>query len=227
MEKRKRTKAMNKIELIKIRRIFDPNADTSFIGDYTDNKDDWNICCHCGQYIHNAEIYNRVFDIVDSDIDYFVFKLGETEENFGFDSEEYKRFEKIYNAFEIVLKKFQDKKHDCPISHKNYNYFKPYASGERVGTKYYQEYGLRDFERMESYNNESWHFLGIIAEAIVNNQKFKSPGCWGIESDSEEMQDDIAKQQLHELKRILSDFQVDLSNWDELTENLEMDDIEY
>jgi hypothetical protein len=50
-------------------------------------------------------------------------------------------------------------------------------------------YTRADYERMESYNNGDWQFIGIRAEAeyAVNGtiQTARSGGLWGIESDSD------------------------------------------
>jgi hypothetical protein len=47
-----------------------------------------------------------------------------------------------------------------------------------------------DYARMEAYNREEWHFIGIQAQAEIvldgTCQTIKSGGLWGIESDSDE-----------------------------------------
>ena len=73
--------------------------------------------------------------------------------------------------------------------------FKPYAGGEKVGTKEYYKYGMQDYERMEGLNNGNWCYIGIRAYAKVGisvnggkdfvTQEISSGGLWGIESDSD------------------------------------------
>jgi hypothetical protein len=72
---------------------------------------------------------------------------------------------------------------------REYRFFRPYAAGEKVGSKDYKKYGKRDYERMESLNNGDWCFMGVWAEAYIQTHKggiiqtVRSCGLWGIESD--------------------------------------------
>lgn len=47
-----------------------------------------------------------------------------------------------------------------------------------------------DYRRMESLNAGDWHFVGVIAKALIVSangvcQTLRSGGLWGVESDSE------------------------------------------
>ena len=124
--------------------------------------------------------------------------------------------------------------HNCPTSNREYNYFMPYAGGEKPGTDEYRKYGLQDFKRMERLNNGDWCFIGIVAECVVKYpigsgnyrlEKFTSGGIWGIESDSDStFIDEMTNEQLSDLERHLSTFGVNLENWAELVKDLELTD---
>ena len=105
-------------------------------------------------------------------------------------------------------------------------FFLPYAGGEKQGTEDYYKYGLQNYKRMEGLNNGDWFYTGVMAEAEVSYpieggseriERFTSGGLWGIESDSS---NDYIKQvsqgELADLKEHLKQFNVDLSNFDEL-----------
>jgi hypothetical protein len=91
--------------------------------------------------------------------------------------------------------------------------FKPYAGGEKIGTKNYYNYGMEDYKRMESLNSGNWYFMGISAIAEINTSnnnkewlinKISSGGLWGIESDSsKEYIKEIELEELNNLKDVL------------------------
>ena len=210
---------MAKLRSVKIKRIIDYDADTSDLGEYTDDDDDFNICRHCGEFIIDAERYNRIIDLMDSE-----YESAEQE------IENEKTWEIFDFAFLAVHNKFADKMHDCPHDSRAYNNFKPYAGGEEAGTKEYYEYGLQDFKRMEGLEHGDWHFVGVIAEAVVEYETetgnyrletLTSSGLWGIESDAEDYLEEIEGEELASLKRHCEEFNVDLSKWSELTEDVE------
>jgi hypothetical protein len=84
---------------------------------------------------------------------------------------------------------------ELPGRGREFRGFKPYAGGEKVGTKEYYKYGMNDYERMERLSNGDWCYIGIVAEALVSvslnggkdciTDKLTSSGLWGIESDSD------------------------------------------
>lgn len=102
--------------------------------------------------------------------------------------------------------------------------FKPYAGGEKVGTKDYREYGLQDYKRMEQLNNGAFSFVGVIANANIfleengctTYQKITSGGIWGIESDDESGTEESEKNQIEDLKHQLEYLNVDVSNFDHI-----------
>lgn len=83
-----------------------------------------------------------------------------------------------------------------PNKGREYRCFRPYAGGEKVGTKEYYEYGMTDFERMEGLNSGQWSYIGIDAVACVSvsvdngmtwkSDRLTSGGLWGIDSNSGE-----------------------------------------
>lgn len=42
------------------------------------------------------------------------------------------------------------------------------------------------YERAEALNNQSWGYIGIVAELYVNDEEIASDSCWGFESDGDE-----------------------------------------
>ncbi len=114
---------------------------------------------------------------------------------------------------------------------REYRYFLPYAGGEEQGTPHYQKYGLQDYERMEGLNSGDWQFVGIVAKATIKYrtrngsyrlETFTSGGLWGIESDAGDYLDEVKAEQLADLKAHLETFGVDVSDFDEMAEELEL-----
>lgn len=187
----------NTIEKVWIERVIDDSPDTSFLGEYTDEKSDWVICRHCGEFVAIAEEDNKEIDEIENEI---------------IDLENEEIYEAADNSKEI--KELKDKLdnlilHDYPHNSREYNYFKPYAGGEPEGSGDYITYGKQDFKRMESLNNGNWCFIGIIAKAEIRtkngtSQTITSGGLWGIESDSGESElDQVGKEQLEGLRQEL------------------------
>lgn len=217
-----------RIDEIKVKAILDDNPDTDWIGKYTDRAEDWAICRHCGEYLYHAEMPNRIIDNIEQAMADIAYDMGGLDE----DSERHAMLDKIYNAMENALNKFEP--HDCPTYHSEYNFFKPYAGGEPEGSKAYIKYGQQDFDRMEALQQGHWHFIGIQAEAIVSYplngndssrrlEHLTSGGLWGVESDAEDYHTDVAKGELADLKSHLEAFSVDMSNFKELTKDIEIE----
>jgi len=124
--------------------------------------------------------------------------------------------------------------HETQERGREYRFFKPYAGGEPDGSKEYQEYGKQDFTQMQSLSRGDWSFVGIVAKAVVSRsigngnrrlQEFSSGGLWGVESNAGAYLEDVKEQELEDLKQHLEAFGVDLSNFDELAAdaNIEWD----
>lgn len=68
-------------------------------------------------------------------------------------------------------------------------------------------YRKQDRERLAAYNRNEWHMVGVYAEASVHingvKQTLRSGGLYGIESDSGDYLDEIAAEQVEDLKQIL------------------------
>lgn len=184
----------NHIEKVWIERQIDEHSDTSCIGEYTDKKDDWNICRRCGEFVAIAEKgNNRQYEI-----DEEVIEL-ENEDSWNCthaNDVKIEALQKERNSLEL---------HTCPLYHREYSYFKPYAGGEEEGSDDYQKYGKYDFERMEGLNSQDWYFMGIIAKAEIlttsgTMQVIRSGGLWGIESDSGAYLEEVGKDELENLR---------------------------
>lgn len=206
---------MIKIQSVKVRIENDDMPDTSHMGDYTDEKTEWAICKHCGQYIHDVERYNRVVELIEEAQNSIAYET-ECRPNAALD--------KIYDLMTIARQKFEAKEHDCPKSHREYNYFLPYAGGETPGTENYKVYGLQDFKRMESMNNGYWHYVGLIAEVVLEDEKGFTKkleaSLWGVESDQPDYHAEVAKDLLAELKGQLDNDEngIDTSDFPESVE---------
>jgi hypothetical protein len=90
----------------------------------------------------------------------------------------------------------------------NPNYQKYIGDNEELAKQYCWE----DFERIESFNNGEWHYIGIVAVAEVASssgtiQTIQTGGVWGIESDCDkDWLKGVGKDQLGELRKELEDF---------------------
>lgn len=199
-----KTMKKNRIKEVRIERVFDEMADTDFIGKYTDKDDNWNICSHCGEYIAIVEEPNQRAEEIEDEIVELENKALYNENKDDIKAE--KEVKEIEELIELLKKELAGLElHDCPHSNRKYNYFLPYAGGEKEGTEDYQKYGKQDFARMESLNNGDWNFIGIIAKAeIVTEsgimQTIRSGGLWGIESDSGDYLDEVGKEELVNLR---------------------------
>jgi hypothetical protein len=190
-----------KYQIIAIRgeMVIDESPDTSYLGEYSDQPAEWAIVRETGEFCHKvyqrqrliADIQDRIDDY--HDYDYYGKYLDS-------DSEYEKRLL-------IRLKNIRASgETSFPSRGREYVFFHPYASGEKPGTKEYRKYAMHDFQRMRSYCNGDWCFIGIVAKAQIRNnethvvQTLHSCGLWGIESDSGDYLNEVAKEQLHSLK---------------------------
>lgn len=120
---------------------------------------------------------------------------------------------------------------ELPSRGREFRGFIPYAGGEKIGTKEFYVYGMQDYKRMEGLNKGDWNFVGVRAEAEISYktsngwrlENFTSGGLCGIESDAGEYLNEVMKDELSDLKSHLEKFNVDVSNWGELTENIELE----
>lgn len=117
-------------------------------------------------------------------------------------------------------------KHDGFYYRNQRRYFIAAMSGDETGNPESVE---QDYQRAEAYNRQEWYMLGIraIAEVHLPTEQggyssvhyLKSPGLWGVESDSDkDYLTKVAKEELEHLREILAAFNVDTSNFDELAE---------
>jgi hypothetical protein len=86
-------------------------------------------------------------------------------------------------------------------------------------------------DRLEQYQNDEFYFIGILAKAeiliptnIPNSYKIEtisSGGLWCIESDSgEEYFNEVASEQLYELKDYLKTLNVNIVNFEQLKQEI-------
>jgi hypothetical protein len=133
----------------------------------------------------------------------------------------------------VIVRKYDDylenlpDETEIPLRGRHCRFFKPYAGGEKPGSKNYQKYGMDDYRRMEGLARGDWCFYGIMAEAEVSYpvgqgsrrlETLTSGGLWGVESDSGDYLRQVADEELADLSLHLETFGVDMSNFDELAE---------
>jgi hypothetical protein len=188
----------NKILSITVEQRIDDCPDTSFLGKYTNNANPWKIDRGTGRFVISEtkrddlieQLEERIYEKEDNNPAFSKVNIERTE----------KRIEKLKNCLD-----------QSPIGRGEYQYFQPYAGGEKPGTLYYKKYAFQDYQRMESLNRGDWCFIGIMAKATVQTengvtQHITSGGLWGIESDSGDYIKEVVKEQLSSLKCELLSF---------------------
>lgn len=204
------------IQRIRIVAKFDESPDTSDLGKYSDNCDEWSICRRDGDYVHNLRLQAKRDSLPEAkqelakqlekyypdakDLRYSsdedAIESGELEVC-GIDPEDGAEFS-LYQTLEGW---------NPPERSREYRYFKPYAGGEKDGTPDYQTNGMQDYNRMESLCNGDWHYCVVCAIADVSigesSQEIRSNGCWGVESDCGDYLKDVAHEEMYELRDIL------------------------
>lgn len=186
----------NRILSITVESRIDGSPDTSFLGEYTNRSNEWNIDRRTGEYIHREIVRDRCIDSLKERI--------EEKENGN------ENFQRVNIPATLArIEKLEAIDFSGYIGRNEYRYFHPYVGGDKQGTPEYKKYGKRDYERMESLNNGHWSFIGIIAKATIQTengvlQHITSSGLWGIESDSGEYINEVAGEQINSLKRELS-----------------------
>ena len=179
----------NKIEKIVVCHEIDDQPDTSFWGKYTNNREEWNINRKTGEYCYREYQRDRLVDELEGRITYL--------NDDGTQTEKVNRLQKrIDNLKEIDFRGY--------IERGEYQYFEPYARGEKKGSFDYKKNGKQDYERMESLNRGDFCFIGIIAKAEIyvndTRQTITSGGLWGIESDGgKKYIAEVEREQLDEL----------------------------
>lgn len=190
------------INQIKIITETDESPDTSCIGEYTDSHDNWIINRATGEYCDTIYKRQRIIDALKERIDCPEDFCPENADRKQWELNQVRRMHTIEISGNV----------DFPNKGRTYRFFKPYAGGEKPGTKEYKKYGLQDFKRMEALIAGQWGFFGTHAEAEITMTKtgvsftIQSSGLWGIESDSENRYIKIlAKEQLEELTELLTE----------------------
>ena len=112
---------------------------------------------------------------------------------------------------------------DVPERGRDYRFFRPYAGGEKVGTKNYYKYGKQDAARMAALVRGDWQPVGITAEAIVSYpcgggssrlETLTSGGLWGVESDCPDYVQEVMAEQLEDLRGHLQQFGIKTTDED-------------
>lgn len=123
---------------------------------------------------------------------------------------------------EGAIDRHPDDRYGRYATFQGYRYFIPAMTGEETGNP---DSPRQDFERAEAYNRGDWGYVGIYARARIltgivrggyaSAQTVRTPGLWGIESDSDEDYfAEIAKQELTDLGAILVELGFDQASID-------------
>jgi hypothetical protein len=116
-----------------------------------------------------------------------------------------------------------------PERGRHYRFFKPYAGGEKPGSRLYRKYAKQDAERMRGLCNNLWAFVGVQATATVSYpigngsarlETLRSGGLWGIESDAGSYLKEVAQEELADLRGHLEHFGIKARDeaWEALKE---------
>lgn len=195
---------MKRITEVSIVTITEMQPNLSFIGEYTDKSGDWVIVRQEGEYL--ATLNEQ------ADKEAYATYLADDKNV----AEYVAQGESWPPSFEAWKEEQYDTGYTLSIRGRESRFFKPYAGGEEEGSEDYKTYGLQDYKRMESYNQQNWYMTGIKAVAKIQTSEdgenwlcneVKSGGLWGIESDcGEEYKKEVADGQLVELRNALKAF---------------------
>lgn len=217
---------MKRIQSVTILRMIDESPDTSYLGTYSDGRrgtqGEFSIDrkhtfdCASQEYNHNA-VSDQLVRIL-SYLQEYSREIGSDLENPDYWG--------VYEAIDIIGDAL-DASTECDCdengnwSHGECQYFtagnlQTYNSNlswitaeiaDRPAYWHTEMLNLSkaDYERMESYNNGDWSYIGIRAECeiVIGNvcQTITSGGLWGIESDSDESHFvSVEDEELHELR---------------------------
>ena len=221
-ERRAMTKTSKRILSVKIKRMVDTDADTSYLGEYSNHAtSDYSIdrahredCASLEENHRNAvDKLERIISYLDS-----IRRSPEVADNS--DSTQWERLDEAID----ILTGLQDESMECDCSggdmeRGEYRYFNPsfnYVDKSGKATdepENVRKYTRQDYERMESLNRGSWCHIGIsaVAEVVTNAgsmstvQTIHSGGLYGIESDSERSYlESVEQEELASLKSELS-----------------------
>lgn len=180
--------------VLSVQQVHDDDPDTSYLGQWTDDADDWCIIRATGEYVAKVHQRARIIEALRDRIDYCAEYYTEP------DAPEYAakmraRLARIEASGETKL----------PGRGREYRFFKPADNGEAEGSAEYCKYGLQNWKRIERLNNGDWHYVGITVTVTLTNadgfeREISSGGLWGIESDSGKYLMDVAREQMEEIR---------------------------
>lgn len=162
------TKDSKRILSVTVKRIADYDADTSDLGEYSDDAKDFAIVAvgeHEGEFVDNLSC-----------------TCEHTEEQHD------PEFGTCYECPDLGCETFS---RDTPERGREYRYFNPPADNYKgIEDEEVRKYCLQDYHRMRDLNRGEWYYIGIRAGAQVQLngdlvQIIRSGGLWGIESDSD------------------------------------------
>lgn len=80
----------------------------------------------------------------------------------------------------------------------SFEFFVPYAGGEKPGSEHYAEYAIQSYDRIIGLEKDHWCFMGCVVTLSVDGIEFVE-SVWGIESDAGDYIEEVEKEQIAEL----------------------------
>lgn len=164
-------KESKRILSVTIKQIADYDADTSDLGEYSDEAKPYAIVQENARGEYGGQF-----------VDQLPCECGHTE------AEHHSEFGTCHECPDLECETFNR----VTIERgREYRYFNPAADNYAgIDDAEVRRYCLQDFERMRDLQRGEWGYIGIKAEAVVKltgdlTQRISSGGLWGIESDSD------------------------------------------
>lgn len=184
---------------VKVKRMVDDSPDTSYLGEYSNEKaSEYSIDRAHSEDCASVEANHRIaVDSLERIIGHLNVIRVSAEVADNPDSTEW---ESLDQAIDILIG-LQDDVMECDCgrtswSYHEYRYFNPSQNYNDCTPEEIRQYVRHDYDRMERLNAGDWCYIGIRAQAEITSHTFDSHdglltqtitsgGLWGIESDSD------------------------------------------
>lgn len=187
-----KNKNSKRILSVKVKRMIDTGPDTSYLGEYSNHPtSDFSI-----DRAHSedcASLFPLTSEGV-STLEHAMQYINSLRIDSDLDTPEDLELQTAIATIEDLIAEHESPHCDCgehgDMLRNEYRYFNPPVENYKgESPEDIRKYCRQDYERMESYNNQQWCYIGIRAEAEVQVadviQRITSGGLWGIESDSD------------------------------------------
>jgi hypothetical protein len=97
-----------------------------------------------------------------------------------------------------------DEEYEPQKPRREYAFFMPPDSGEKIGTELYRKYALEDYNLMEGLNESQWMYVGIVVTTVIKTDTGLSDdvfnSLWGIEDHFDKESQDYHKEVIEDNK---------------------------